>query len=90
MRTWTRASQLAVCGGCVRFIEKDAPIQIIAIPGVNRTRIRCEQCADDSPPANLPALPVRSFDTTSEMTHVAKLAKALPFDWKTAQIGDKD
>lgn len=90
MRSWRRASEDTLCRKCGAQIAAGSPLQIITLPGVKRDRIRCESCAEEPSPKDLPQLPVRHCDTASGMTHIAKVAKALPFDWKTAQLGEDE
>lgn len=80
MRTWQRTVANTKCGNCPTVIAKGAPVQAVTIPGVKRVSFRCEACAGESV-GPIVAVP-------SGFTQIARmrLEKALPFDYKTAQM----
>lgn len=55
MRTWERVTYREKCGGCGAQLAKGAAMQVIALHGVRRKLIRCENCAGEAPPS-LPEL----------------------------------
>lgn len=71
VKTWTRARQLTICGGCGHHIQAHDPVlEITFVPqraintpleGAERpstwlqTRLRCATCAGEPVPADLPA-----------------------------------
>jgi hypothetical protein len=99
MITWTRTATEAICGGCGAHIAKDIPIQAITLPNVKRIKVRCEQCAGERAPADMPAkaelphLQLTAFDDDGierpvlTMTPIRQLA-GLPLYWKQKASGE--
>jgi hypothetical protein len=85
-RTWTRSALVTCCGNCKEVIPKDCAIQVIAVPGVNRSMIRCPVCADSPAPEDLPALPAPSMFIAPSFVSAGTLAA----DYKLAQANDDD
>lgn len=56
MRTWMRASQLTLCGGCPHWIKPNEPMLVVKLLHIVKPRIRCCGCADEEVPAELPDL----------------------------------
>lgn len=90
MRTWVRATFLAMCGKCGREIRAGEPLQQVRCQGygptpVERVRVRCTACADGEPPADLPVRVERTFEPIAP--GMARLSTAsLPLDFKARQM----
>lgn len=91
MRTWTRNPiPDGLCGGpCGGAMRKGAPMLEIRVPNSTRTKDlvlrRCEHCADEPVPADLPPLAERV--PFVPMAHIPTTPESLPFDFKSAQAG---
>lgn len=87
MRTWQRTVANTKCGNCPAVIPKDAPVQVVTLPGVKRVSFRCSACASE------PVGEVLSMKPDSGgWTQIGRprLTKVLPFDFKMAQGGLDD
>jgi hypothetical protein len=84
-RTWTRTALATHCGFCGELIAVDAPIEVITLPTIQKSKIRGVCCADGKPPDNLPQLPPPT-KKEPPMTGIDKLAA----DFKMAQAHDDD
>ncbi len=101
MRTWVRLDRSALCGYCSQLMTKGDPVLAISIAphppneygyvfDVKSARLRCETCAGEPAPAELPSGPI--FKTVQGvplpgMTRIQQLAAQLPFDAKAAAAG---
>lgn len=107
MTRWTRAMVGTLCGRCGRGIEQGSPLFEIVIgrqvpigrpiEGAERsadwraTKVRCEACAGEPVPADLPLLiervstiqPTAKVGRSKQFTGIAGMAR----DWKHAQSG---
>lgn len=82
MKTWSLAAKMEVCGYCIAFIERGQKMLSISIPGVLSKKVRCERCAGEPPPADIPV------DVEIELPDPVRWQTAsLPFDIKAAQAG---
>ncbi len=59
---WKRAAVALYCGYCHEIVAKGAPILEIRLKRVKKTRIRCENCAEEPVPDPLPALSESNLD----------------------------
>ena len=88
MKTWARATQAITCGrDPSHMIELGDPIQVITIHQLARRLIRCVQCAEGTPPPDLPALVERQIEPSTPL-RMRPLRDALPQDFKLAQSKD--
>ncbi len=57
-REWKRVPTTCYCGYCGtdRLIVKGEPALFVTLPGVKRARVRCQSCAGEPPPDDLPPL----------------------------------
>lgn len=84
MTQWVRAAVRVLCGGDPRHvIAPGEPMQVIALTGVHKRRVRCAICAGEPAPAFLP-----QAEETSPSRPMAQIASSrLAFDWKHAAAG---
>ena len=75
-----------LCGGCGAAVEKGAPIQAIHFPMVTRVTLRCVQCAEGAPPADLPALTEQAAPPVFPFARFDK--NSLPLDFKKTPTRD--
>lgn len=88
-RAWVRCAVETSCGRCTRRIFVGDAMFVIAA-GTWRKR-RCEFCAGEPTPSDLPALTVHPEVTDLAPNLPARfLASSLPFDFKRGQGGDRD
>lgn len=101
MRVWERTRITESCGGCGGVQQPGVAVQVVALQGVSKRRIRCEACADG--PVDIEQL--ERFDIAEEgrtstvgMTRVGLAASAFDFkgvtralfDAKMAATGERD
>lgn len=95
MRTWTRTTAMeTICGGpCVRRLARGTPVLHIQLEGSTTKRIRCEQCAGEPVPADMPPF-VESLKRAITPTPIVREKPQLPFsrfqvpaDFKMAAAG---
>ena len=84
MRNWTRANQNMFCGYCAnREIAKGDAYQLVQLFDVKRQLVRCVECADGPPPADLPPFVERSHEPVSttplKTAKPARLDEWMPF-----------
>jgi len=87
---WTRAVRDCLCGNCGKQLAPNDPLQVMTITGVSRRMYRCQECADGSIPANLPALQAKGKPDAvreREPTLVGILAKR--YDVRMRQVGEE-
>ena len=93
MRTWARVRLATACGGCGAIVLTGAPMLLLTMPGLTTPKCRCAACAGEAPP-ELPPLadhPVRSpTPARPAFTKLGALTKTLPFDYKSAQSGERE
>ena len=84
MKRWCRASTTRWCGGfCNRLIEAGEPFLTVTLDHVKRALIRCQTCAGEPVPADIPApVPAKVLGFTP--------VGALAFDWKAAAAGERE
>ncbi len=91
---WTRARMITFCGYCNREIPKGGPLRLVRVGP--RWRPRCQVCAGEIVPEDLPALAETPaiqptpkvyraplFGSVQTFAPVAKMAR----DWKEKQAG---
>ncbi len=89
MRTWSRSGGDQLCGRCKSPIGRTDPILIIRLHGGTSVRVRCQACADEPVPSNLPPLP--ALGPVRSILPVPTGPGALPFDWKTcAAVAERE
>ena len=96
MRTWTRRSPEPHCGACGLELSAGDLVQLIAVPGTKRAKVRCWDCAEGPIPAEVPesapVLPPRVTHQESPparrkgITAVADVVK----DWKVRAAGERE
>ena len=84
MRRWERITYHERCGGCGLTFERGAPMQIIAIPGMQRVLRRCAGCTSGPTPPNLPEL----IEPESVELHAAKSGLTKLGGWRPATRGE--
>lgn len=72
MRTWTRVAVPTYCGGCGNLVPAEGAVLHISIPGVNKPKIRCEDC-DGPAPNNLPELEPHEVPALEDMFQARKI-----------------
>lgn len=91
MRRWVRAPFPLICGGpCARLLQRGDPMLELQAPEWSRPKIRCESCAGEKPPADLPPLVERTpIQPTATMLPL-RAVTGLPADFKVAAAGDRE
>ena len=86
MRTWRRAAYAELCNGpCGRRIERGEPVLDLHVVGLKRVPRRCQHCAGESVPTELPPLVERVPIVPQALTRFTP--NMLPIDFKTAAAG---
>lgn len=100
-RSWSRAAAGFACGGCAGIFPTGAPVLTIVLADVKRIRQRCEKCAGEPVPADLPTNTARPrieltlFDEDGierpipvgkPMTPIRRQAEQ--FDWRAKASGE--
>jgi hypothetical protein len=76
------------CGRCVGWIEKGSPVQLLYIQGLKSPKVRCETCAEGTPPDDLPELSESAPEGTTAPSGMASIrTMALRFDARAAACG---
>jgi hypothetical protein len=87
VRTWTRAVRSRLCGRCSTLIGKGEPLFVLTIAAgvyaLTDPKIRCQSCAGEPVPEDLPPLVARVPAEPMAFTKVGALA----FDFKMAVAG---
>jgi hypothetical protein len=79
MTEWTRFRHTVCCGGCgVRFPPQH-PVRVIRIAGVKHEFIRCEACADDEAPNEVPEHELLPRPARVNVAFVPELAARMPY-----------
>jgi hypothetical protein len=74
MRTWARVPIETVCGGCGHIIRTNQPALTLALAGVKKIRVRCEECDGPAPPG-LPEHIATDAPTLDNWDGMRKLTK---------------
>jgi hypothetical protein len=96
MKAWQRASRAWVCGSCANIFDKGTPQLLIYVPLVKDPKRRCQTCAGEPVPADLPdRAPITTVPTGTTpalpFASVGSMAKQVkPFDYKAAQSGERE
>lgn len=86
MRTWARTRLECRCGLCGHTIAEGSPVLVLEVLGVHRPKLRCQTCAGGPVPSELP---MRSPRETG-VTPLRQIAHAVAFDYKAAQLGERE
>ena len=98
MKTWTRRSPEPRCGGanCGIDLHVGDLVQVITVPGVKRSKVRCWDCAEGPIPDDVPVpepepvakltLKQRHDLRPGGLTALADIAK----DWKQRASGERE
>jgi len=90
VRTWIRATGQTLCGLCrFRFIQVGEPMVVVTVPGLTLKRYRCQACEGAAPPDLAPLVP-RELPTFKPFVHVLTGTDALPLDFKSAAVGERE
>lgn len=91
MRRWTRAPFRLICGGpCARLLQRGEPILELQAPEWSRPKIRCETCAGEPAPADLPPLVERTPVQPTTPARPVRTVTGLPADFKVAAAGERE
>ena len=85
MKVWARGVIEQSCNLCGRRMQRGDLRLELHIEGVTRVARRCENCAGETAPTDLPAVTKRSVFPPLDMSRLS--AKLLPPDFKMAQAG---
>ncbi len=99
MRTWLRVTkrrQTPQCGSCGRRLALGDPMLRLIIGRIEK--LRCQECADEPVPADLPELSSEAVDSASAFQATRRLVidfkRKAPeervLDWKLEQVGDRE
>jgi hypothetical protein len=86
MKAWLRVAFEQACGCCRRRLPRGEPVLELKVTGVKRAFYRCQQCAGEPVPRDLPPLVERVVDTTP-LVPLRSVAR-LPIDWKAQGSGE--
>lgn len=86
--TWVRAPLEWWCCHCDELRPKGAPQFQIRLTNVERTLYRCERCAWEPVPKDLPERPPPAARGPLPMVRFS--AGMLPIDWKISQTGERE
>lgn len=85
---WRRAGRFTQCGRCGNHVAPADAVLEIQLPQVRAIKLRCEACAGEHVPADLPAfVPRRNVVAPSRLA--PRQMMALAMDCKQRQVGDE-
>jgi len=90
MKTWERARRERRCGFCGQTIEVGQPVLVRWLPGRDWRSARCQACAGELAPADLPLL--QPLPRAVPMTPIQPMlaVESLARDWKAAAIAERE
>ena len=95
-REWRRVPTDCFCGFCMphRLIKKGEPALYITLSYVKRPRLRCQTCAGETPPDELPDLRESGGIETTTLIRAKREFKTFTEEWmpyrESREPGDDD
>lgn len=88
---WRRAPLEGLCSVCGEMYQKGALIFVIRLANVERPRMRCQRCAWEPAPADVPPLVERPPNTVRKPFAMTRFSPGmLPLDFKVRSSGESD